>query len=402
MAKVVFFALPSISVCNTLAPFVDELAAEHEIVWYNTIGFSDNKFKNVQVRSYPPSWTGYNPQTISQNVNYFDFANTLLDSTDSVLDVLISELAAEEFDFVVYSHLAVWGKLLAQRFGKPAIACFTTIVLLQKITQPQFRISKTVALDGLLAAKIAMRLSIRLTKLHQRLNIRRRSNLWDLYTNEGDLNLVFVDRAFQPSYESFNDTFKFVGHPRIRINEKKLKRNLVYISFGTVFNKNTSLYKICIDAIKSHDLDCIVSLGNSPINIEEINSGNDRIKIVRFVDQVEVLQSACLFITHGGTASVNEAIQCRTPMVVIAEIPEQQINGQTIEQLGLGANLPIQSVSSERLSETIVSVLSKSNFFQTNLEGFAGKEITPPARLAVNILNNFFTSRTAEKTIYPV
>ena len=82
-------------------------------------------------------------------------------------------------------------------------------------------------------------------------------------------------------------------------------------------------------------------------------SGNleqkESVKVVAFTDEPEVLKRSILFISRGGMASLLEAIQALTPLIVIPIIPEQRLNAERVAALGIGVYLPGPEVDDEAL-----------------------------------------------------
>lgn len=73
----------------------------------------------------------------------------------------------------------------------------------------------------------------------------------------------------------------------------------------------------------------ISSLGNIP--------GNFTVKNV--VDQISVLQTADVFITHCGMNSANESLYFGVPMVLYPQHSEQRVVANRVAELGAGVKL---------------------------------------------------------------
>ncbi len=75
----------------------------------------------------------------------------------------------------------------------------------------------------------------------------------DIVENNNETNtIVYTSKEFQPMVETFSDKYYFVG-PSVS-NEvytvELKKKKQIYISLGTVNNKNNEFYKNCIQAFK--------------------------------------------------------------------------------------------------------------------------------------------------------
>ena len=77
--------------------------------------------------------------------------------------------------------------------------------------------------------------------------------------------------------------------------------------------------------------------------------------------QLQILQEADLFITHGGMSSINEAVTFGVPMVVVPNTIEQSINAARLEQLQCGLYLDLAQLTVETLQHAATQVLIDPN-----------------------------------------
>lgn len=182
-------------------------------------------------------------------------------------------------------------------------------------------------------------------------------------------------KDFQVLKDEFPDeNFKFIGPaiaPRISTIEipfVNIKNPIIYISLGTLLNNSVSFYKKCFAAFGSENVTVILSIGNT-VPVEKLGRIPGNFKIYPFVPQLDVLQHASLFITHGGMNSVNEAIYYGVPMLVIPMGNDQPTVANRIVELGLGQQLNRKKLSSESLKCTAFNVLKDANI-KTTIQRF--------------------------------
>lgn len=94
----------------------------------------------------------------------------------------------------------------------------------------------------------------------------------------------------------------------------------------------------------------ICSLGNIP--------GNFTVKNV--VDQISVLQTANVFITHCGMNSANESLYFGVPMVLFPQHSEQGLVADRIAELGAG--LKLKGNKSKDLEAAVFEVLTNPTY----------------------------------------
>ena len=66
----------------------------------------------------------------------------------------------------------------------------------------------------------------------------------------------------------------------------------------------------------------------------------DHFIIRQHVPQLDVLEKAKLFVSHGGMNSTMEAMNAGVPLVVVPQMHEQEVTAKRVDELGLGVHLP--------------------------------------------------------------
>ena len=80
------------------------------------------------------------------------------------------------------------------------------------------------------------------------------------------------------------------------------------------------------------------------------------------VPQLEVLQYTSLFVTHCGMNSTMESLYYGVPMVGLPQQGEQMMTAQRIQELGLGTTLDMNTLTVEKLRETVKAAISNPDY----------------------------------------
>jgi MGT family glycosyltransferase len=86
------------------------------------------------------------------------------------------------------------------------------------------------------------------------------------------------------------------------------------------------------------------------------------VTIQSYVPQLEVLERAAVFVTHGGMNSVSESLHYGVPMVVIPQIGEQAIVGLQVQALGAGILLQPEAATAPALRASVRQLLADPAF----------------------------------------
>jgi MGT family glycosyltransferase len=389
MLKGLYFCLPSFSFSNLSTPVIDALAgAGYEIIYYNLPDFAPAGEHFFTFKEYPRYLNGYHPGCMGVDTSYFQFAEILIDTSTALMDFLLAEVEREKPDFILHSHLAIWGKLVADHYKLPAISLITVLVLDGRIMQNFLRDRNTNTgsnLDHVASGRSFYR---KTKTLYDRLGLHHMPDIWDAYVNREKLNIAFHPEQFQPQRERLGPGFKFAGFLLPPV-QKASPPEYIYVSMGTILNDDPNFYSMCIRALIKFPYPCILSVGNK-IDIEALGALPARIKVLRFVDQPAILKKAKLFITRGGMASVQEAIHAVVPMIVIPVIAEQQLMAQQIAGSGMGIALPAGGLTEEAIVDAIRQILDDDGRYRGNITALVAEAPAEAAEiLAYHWIDNF-------------
>ncbi len=186
-----------------------------------------------------------------------------------------------------------------------------------------------------------------------------------------ELNIVSVPAVFQPRRETFDDRYLFVPPPvtlptpGTQVPFADDERPLIYVSMGSVISSR-SLYKKCIRAFG--DKDVTVILTTNRVDPESLGALPENMRALSFSPQAAVLRKSDLFITHGGMNSVNEAMACGVPMLVLPVLNDQPFNAAQIERLGIGRRMSPLTATHRSLYAHAISILDDVNIRKRSSE----------------------------------
>lgn len=183
----------------------------------------------------------------------------------------------------------------------------------------------------------------------------------ELTNNVPALNFVYTLRDFQPDQALFPlNQYYFVGPACEESAAPQQSEHgphpLVYLSMGTMINQSLRFYRRCIAAFDDKDVTLIISLG-ARIRPEPLGILPDNIQVFAHVDQIKVLQTCDLFITHDGMNSVHEAMYYGVPMIVIPVGNDQPTVARRVQETGLGEVCTAKQASSDELYRTAMRML---------------------------------------------
>lgn len=288
------------------------------------------------------------------------------------------ELEQIQPDCIVSDSICLWGKLYAQKLGIPCI-CSTTTFAMNQHTQKLMRHGFYEMLQ-MIAGIPAM--NKQLNRL--RTNGYPVKDIGSLIGNNGDIEtIVYTSREFQPLSHTFPERIHFVGPsiPKQAIIAEPKQRKQVYISLGTVLNKQQDFYQNCIQALQNLDVDIIMSIGEQ-IELSQLGNIPHNFVIEKRVAQIEVLQQTDVFLTHCGMNSVSESLYFGVPMVLFPQHGEERMVANRVQELEAGIFLEKKDAGCILASiKKILSDQSYRNNAQTISESFhkaggAGKAAT--------------------------
>ena len=373
MAKIVFFCIPAFGHTNPTLQVVKELISQgHQVIYYS-YNLLKEKIENTGAKfiscdDYDMEQKLSKEDTSKLGSDLAFSTKILVDTTLALDEKVCTEMKQIQPDCIVADSMAIWGKFIALKLGIPFVSSTTTFAFNQhsaKIMKQSFsQVVKMIISMGKIQKEI-----IRLQNKGYPVN-----NVLDIIQNDENTNtIVYTSPEFQPESKTFSDKYEFVG-PSIIPAKSEITKNrkyLIYVSMGTVINKQEKFFMNFIKAFQNkEDFQVIISTGKA-INIEDFIQNYEKksksqfpqnIQMEQTVDQIAVLSKTDVFVSHCGMNSVNESLFYKVPLVMIPQTTEQKGVANRVNQVGAGIFL--KNENQKTIFDTVTQVLNNSTYSQ--------------------------------------
>ena len=350
MKRIAFFSIPAHGHTNPMLPVAAELVRRGNTVRFYS--FDEFREKIVATGADFISCDAFLPElTEQEKAGLKKVSSTEMTIQDIRITLRMDGFLNEEFrtfnpDAVYTDSVCFWGKLNAWKHNVPMVVSTSTFAFNQLSSQYMKNSPGELADMILGLPRIAKEL-----KMLEPYGYHVKNPLSLVQSDNQTDSVVYTSRRFQPYAESFSDHYSFVGPSVFSdiVPQKTKERPLVYISMGTVINDRPDFYARCIEALRDQNVDVIISCGNA-VNPESLGALPKNIRVFPYVDQLDILSKADVFITHCGMNSVSESLFMAAPMVLYPQTSEQKAVARRTAEIGAGTVLSDDSAEGIRAS----------------------------------------------------
>lgn len=364
MARLWFYNIPYHGHINVTLPLIQELVQRgDEVTYFSGAAFADKveatgAIHRVYENSEAFAQTRQGSHAIHQG-------KLVAESTHALLPEVFAAIEADPPDYLMFDMSAPWAGIAGRRYNIPALASFPHLPFYWRMVSDDGRVFSKLLASVKPGEGHWRELRKQTLRIIKDFNLRKPADI-NVLSSSAELNIVFSSRYFQPYSDQFDDSYYYVGPEvdtqrpeKVMVINKGDKQKLIYIAVSTVYEASLSFFKMCIEALADENVAVIMSVGKAidPADLGEIPPN---FTAVQYAPQLQILQQADLFVTHGGMNSINEAITFGVPMVVIPNTIEQTVNAARVEELGAGRFLPQDKLTAVQIRETAVAVLNDS------------------------------------------
>lgn len=370
MSRGLMFNIPAYGHVYPTLSVVAELVRRGEIIHY----FASERHR-PQIQGAGAIFTPY--ESLSDTVQeIFDLNSSespsimtlfyrILQSCEKLLPHIQEIAHKERPDYIIHDFMTPWGHYLGELLGLPTITTVPTLITNRhnlKSLSPTSVIRILKMLFGRDFLKYRSRFQRTARRISREYSVEKMTVL-NMINHYGAFNIVFTSRYFQPYAEECEENFVFVG-PSLSKDADKLDfplnfgpGPLIYISLGTLFNLEPDFYKTCFKAFKDMEAHVILAVGKD-FEIDCLGPIPVNFVVKQFVPQLEILQNADVFITHGGLNSVNGGITYGVPMIALPQAADQFQIAERLQELKAGYIVHKSPVTPQVLQQNVIRILA--------------------------------------------
>ncbi|WP_274650987.1 macrolide family glycosyltransferase [Paenibacillus humicola] len=373
MGKMLFINFPGEGHINPTVGLVKELTARGEEITYycaekykarmEGAGASVRTYDDFVERELAGKIAGLG--TPGNQRDPLMFLEFMLRKSLELYEWILPQVEQERYDYVVYDHVLVAGWMIAEKLKLPRAASCTTFAFHPEWESPM---RNMISEDKIAELQIKIKDWVERAQAKYGLDLSFLNSRMGIVSHPVDMTIVYTSTYFQPKADKFDGSFHFVGPsiaprsdaPELPLQELK-GRKVVFVSMGTVFNQQKAYYDMCFEAFKDLDAAIVMSVGRNT-DIHAFSSIPDNFIVRNYVPQLDVLQIADVFFTHGGMNSSSEGLYYDTPLAVAPVSADQPMVARRVSELGAGIALNLNEITPALLRETAEKLLSDPSY----------------------------------------
>ncbi|AHV98278.1 macrolide family glycosyltransferase [Paenibacillus sabinae] len=369
MSKALFLSIPAHGHVNPTLGLVNELINQgEEVTYFCTEEFKEKiektgaEFKSYRVDTILGNRKDNTPQNMGIE-RLLNNINEALKSSDKIIEDVLDQIKDKHFDYILYTAMYPFGNVFAQILKIPSVSSFAVFATPQELKAGHKELMNEELMNNHPVMDTFKKVSKQLKDVYK---VEMPDNPMSLFFNKGDINIAYTSKYFVSHPEYYDDSFKFIGPPIYDRQEnldfpfEQLKgKKVIYISLGTVFNRDIKLYELFLKTFA--DTDAVVVMTAYNVDLSEF-AIPDHFIVRNFVPQSEILKVTDVAITHAGMNSTSDLLYNEVPFVALPIGADQPYMAGRSAELGAAISLDKDTITPELLRDSVEKVLDDPSY----------------------------------------
>lgn len=135
----------------------------------------------------------------------------------------------------------------------------------------------------------------------------------------------------------------------------------VYLTMGTVWNRNLDIFRSVIEAVREDDVALIITVGrqNDPA---ALGPQPDNVFVHQYIPQGVLLSRCDAVVTHGGAGTTLGALAFGVPLLVLPQGADQYANADRVVAAGAGRQLLRDELSVVAIRDALLDLLRDPSY----------------------------------------
>ncbi len=136
---------------------------------------------------------------------------------------------------------------------------------------------------------------------------------------------------------------------------------IVYITLGTVYNRNLDVFRALLDGLRDEALNLVVTVGkqNDPA---VLGAQSSNVHVHRYIPQELLLPHCTAVVTHGGAGSTLGALAFGLPLLIVPQGADQFYNADRVVAAGAGVRVMPDHLTADSAREAVRVLLDDDTF----------------------------------------
>ncbi|MEI7032687.1 macrolide-inactivating glycosyltransferase [Streptomyces pratensis] len=358
-AHIAMFSIAAHGHVNPSLDVIRELVDRgHRVSYAIPASFAE---KVAAVGAEPVIWTSILPTDEDPDAwgaELIDNIEPFLDDGIQALPQLADAFAGDEPDLVLHDITSYPARVLAHRWGVPAVSLWPNLVpwqgYEQEVGEPMTAELKQTERGKAYYARFAGWLAEN--------GLGHVSS--DDFVSRPRRGLVLIPEALQPNADRVDRAmYTFVGACQgDRSDQGEWRRppgaeKVLLVSLGSSFTKQPAFYRECVAAFGGRPGWHVVLQIGAHVDPAELGAVPGNVEVRTWVPQVAVLKQADVFITHAGAGGSQEGLATGTPMVAVPQAVDQFGNADMLQALGVARHVPAEEADAATLRDAVLALV---------------------------------------------